>query len=110
MHYDYIWLRKIRPCQIQTANLTKGLRSGETTVDTSRATSTFRVFDDGDALQMENARRRVQRLEGVLNVEADHISHVMSVEYNSDRISLSEIKKAVRPSIENGLRIRGKKR
>jgi hypothetical protein len=78
-------------------------------VEANRATSTFRVFNDGDALQMENVRRRVRRLEGVFTAEADHISHVLSVEYDSDRISLDEIKNAVRPSVQNGRKNRGKR-
>ena len=64
------------------------------------ASGTIR-FGNGDQLQkigdhMEEARDAIIKLNGVLKVETNHVTHMFYVEYDPEKISFESIRKEVK--------------
>jgi len=50
--------------------------------------------EDGEAHGgLELARRAVSKIDGVFDVEANHISHLLIFEYDQDKITLEQIQR-----------------
>ena len=61
----------------------------------SRAICIIRVWDEDDH-RLEKARAVVSSLNGVIKSSAHHITHMLTVEYDAERITLDTIQNAVR--------------
>ena len=61
----------------------------------SKAICSIRVWDVDDPGRLTKAGKIVRNLKGVEKVQADHISHVLTVEYHPERITLDEIRNSV---------------
>ena len=61
----------------------------------SRAMCTIRISEI-DPGGLEKARAVVSNLTGVVKSDADHILQMLTVEYDPERITLNEIRSAVR--------------
>ncbi|MGO9646020.1 MAG: hypothetical protein ACLPY5_14915 [Candidatus Bathyarchaeia archaeon] len=64
-------------------------------VKKSRALCTIRIWEVDDPGRLEKAKTVVHNLKGVVKVQADHISHMLTVEYHPERITLDEIRNSV---------------
>ncbi len=58
-------------------------------------------FGSGDQIQesgrhMEEARDAITKLDGVLKVETNHVTHMFYVEYDPEKISFESIRKQVK--------------
>lgn len=58
-----------------------------------RAKCTIHVDEGNDGL--EAAQKSVSKLEGILDVRANHISHMLGIEYDPDKITIEEIRKEI---------------
>ena len=59
------------------------------------------LFGNGNQIQdewrrMEEAGAAITKLNGVLKVEANHVTHMFYVEYDSEKISFERIRKEVK--------------
>ena len=61
----------------------------------SKAICSIRVWEVDDPGRLKKAGTIVRNLKGVEKVQADHISHVLTVEYHPERITLDEIRNSV---------------
>jgi len=64
-------------------------------VKKSRALCTIRIWEVDDPGRLEKAKKVVRNLKGVVKVQTDHISQVLTVEYHPERITLDEIRNSV---------------
>ena len=62
----------------------------------SRAMCTIRIPEMDDLSRLEKARAVASRLEGVVKSEADHTLQMLTIEYDPQKITLEEIRNAVR--------------
>ena len=61
----------------------------------SRAICTIRVWEAGDPKRLGRAKAAAERLEGVVNSEANHMLQMLTVEYDPNRITLETIRAMV---------------
>ncbi len=59
----------------------------------------IRFCGDKEAERLENARTIVCGMKGVTRAEANHISRILCVEYDPERVTLDEIRVAVRGEV-----------
>ncbi len=64
------------------------------------ASGTIR-FGNGDQIQesgrhMEEARDAITKLDGVLRVETNHVTHMFYVEYDPEKISIESMRRRVK--------------
>jgi hypothetical protein len=62
----------------------------------SRAMCTIRISESDDLGSLEKARAVASRLEGVVKSESDHALQILTVEYDSETITVEEIRNAVK--------------
>ena len=62
----------------------------------SRAMCTIRIPETDDLSRLEKARAIAARLEGVVKSEADHTLQMLTIEYDPEKITLDEIRNAVK--------------
>jgi len=53
------------------------------------------VEDDGSRGGLERARRAISKIDGLFDVEANYISHLLVFEYDPDKITLEQIRRTV---------------
>jgi hypothetical protein len=64
-----------------------------TTKTKRRAKCSVHVDEGNDGL--EAAAKSVSRLKGVLAVKGNHISHMLGIEYDPDKVTIEEIRRTI---------------
>jgi tRNA U54 and U55 pseudouridine synthase Pus10 len=57
-----------------------------------KAWISFHIYSR-DPSKLERARRKILRLRGVLQVEADYMSYILTVEYDLEKATLDQVRK-----------------
>ena len=57
-----------------------------------KAWISFHIYS-GDSSKLERARRKILRLRGILQVEADYMSYILTVEYDPEYATLDQVRK-----------------
>jgi copper chaperone CopZ len=50
---------------------------------------------EGRSCRLESVREEVAKIVGVSSVEANHVSHALSIEYDPKKITLDQIRKKI---------------
>lgn len=45
--------------------------------------------------RLERAKKAVSKIKGVLSIEANHVTHMLEIEYDPEQVSLDEIRKTI---------------
>ena len=53
------------------------------------------VHNDGVFCRLEEAKELILRIKGVLNVETNHMSDKLVVEYDPEKVTLDQIRKTI---------------
>jgi hypothetical protein len=61
------------------------------------------VASSGAVCQLEKARVAVSEIPGILDVDANHLSNLLMIDYDQDRVSLAQIRKTIREACERQL-------
>jgi hypothetical protein len=67
----------------------------------ARAILHVQDINSEDPSQPTRAQQILNKTKGVLKVEINHLTNILSVEYNPDEITVDEIKRAIAMSPEN---------
>jgi copper chaperone CopZ len=59
------------------------------------AVAIFKAPGLNNAGQVQKLRKKVNELDGILHIEVNYILDTVSISYDSDRVSLTEIKKTI---------------
>ena len=54
---------------------------------------------------MEKARGAVSEIPGIFDVEANHLSNLLTIDYDQDRVSLAQIRRTIEEACEPQLAI-----
>ena len=61
-----------------------------------KATGTIHVAElEGRPCRLESIREYVSKIAGVSGVEANHVTHMLSIEYDPRKVTMNEIRKKV---------------
>ena len=60
-----------------------------------KAKGTIHVSDNKVPCGLEEAKEMVSQIKGVLDVESNHLTHLLSIEYDPQKVTLDQIRKAV---------------
>ncbi|MDH2901505.1 MAG: heavy-metal-associated domain-containing protein [archaeon] len=50
---------------------------------------------EGRSCRLESVREQVSKIAGISSVEANHVSHALSIEYDPKKITLDQIRKKI---------------
>jgi Heavy-metal-associated domain len=74
-------------------------RRGRSKIDVSiqerKAKGTIHVESREGPCRLENAKEVVSKMKGVFSVEANHVSHMLTIQYDPDKVTLDQIRKTV---------------
>jgi Zn-dependent membrane protease YugP len=62
-----------------------------------KAWISFHIYSR-DPSKLERARRKILRLRGVLQVEVDYMSHILTVAYDPEKTTLDQVRKTTSTS------------
>jgi copper chaperone CopZ len=60
------------------------------------ARSLIRVTNSEAPCGLEQAREAVSKIPGVFDVDANHLSNLLTVDYDQDRVTVAQIRRAIR--------------
>jgi copper chaperone CopZ len=52
--------------------------------------------------ELEKAREVVSKIPGIFDVEANHLSNLLMIDYDQDRVTLAQIRRAIREACAGG--------
>jgi copper chaperone CopZ len=55
--------------------------------------------------QLEKARGAVSEIPGIFDVDANHLSNLLTIDYDQERVSLAQIRRTIREACEHQLAI-----
>jgi hypothetical protein len=61
----------------------------------SMAKGTIHITQGGRLCMLENLKAIVSKMEGVSSVQANHVSHALSIEYDPKRVTIDQIRKKI---------------
>ena len=67
--------------------------------------SLIHVASSGARCQLEKARGAVSEIPGIFDVEANHLSNLLTIDYDQDRVSLAQIRRTIKEACEHQLAI-----
>ena len=50
---------------------------------------------------MEKARGAVSEIPGIFDVDANHLSNLLTIDYDQDRVSLAQIRRTIKEACEH---------
>jgi len=61
------------------------------------------VASSGAGCQLEKARVAVSEISGIFDVDANHLSNLLTIDYDQDRVPLAQIRKTIKEACERQL-------
>jgi cation transport ATPase len=62
----------------------------------TKAKGTIHVVQhEGRPCRLESLKKKVSKIAGVSGVEANHVTHMLSIEYDPKKVTMDEIRKKV---------------
>jgi copper chaperone CopZ len=59
------------------------------------------VATSGARCQLEKARGAVSEIPGIFDVDANHLSNLLTIDYDQDRVSLAQIRRTIKEACEH---------